>query len=98
MPNPETEVQIPPTIPEVSLPEPERRSAPPALTETAVSTRDPAEWRDCRTGVETRVLRPDQNFADLYRGAEPLSLGRAIRALIVGTGRAHRQSSGRENG
>ena len=46
---------------------------------------DPMQWKDQRTGKEIRVLRRDQKFADLHRDQpEPLSLGRAIRAMIIG--------------
>lgn len=46
---------------------------------------DPMRWQDQRTGKEIRVLRKDQKFADMHRDQpEPLSLGRAIRAMIVG--------------
>lgn len=76
-----------PQNPEQKLPEPERRSVPaqPVQTATATGTSgDPsAEWRNTRNNEEVRVLKPDQKFADLHKG-EPLSLGRAIRALIVG--------------
>lgn len=69
-------------------PKPERRTVPaqPAQTHTPAATKvdGPEEWRSVTDGREVRVLRPDQHFADLYRGNEPLSLGRAVRALVVG--------------
>ena len=66
--------------------QPERRSTPaePVRTAAVESHRDPSEWRDCKTGREVRVLAPMDTFADQYRNEEPLSLGRAVRALIVG--------------
>lgn len=81
------EVQLPKPETEVDLPKdtetPERRSTP-AQPTTTESYRDPCEWRDCRTGREVRVLKPKDKFSDEYRGGEPLSLGRAIRAMVVG--------------
>ena len=41
------------------------------------------EWRDRRTGAEIRVLRPDEKFTDLYRSEQPLSLGRAVLAMVL---------------
>jgi HK97 family phage prohead protease/HK97 family phage major capsid protein len=87
VPTPQTpEINVPaPAPPEVTLPTPERRSVPAQPANTPKSARDPMEWRDYRTGQEVRVLRPDQKFADYHKGSEPLSLGRAIRAMITGT-------------
>lgn len=84
MPPKSTAVPPPAETSEEKMPQPERRSVPAQPVETATMKRDPAEWRDYRTGKEVRILGRDQRFADVYRTDEPLSLGRAIRALIVG--------------
>jgi len=63
--------------------EPERRSAPIATT-SHTSADMPLEWRDARTGKEIRVFDRGHKFADVYRSDEPLSLGKAVRAMIVG--------------
>ena len=42
-----------------------------------------AEWRNYRDGTEVRVLAPVERFSDLHTG-ERLSLGRAVRSMIVG--------------
>lgn len=77
-----TPVAVPqPTPVATPTPNPERRSTP--IT-TGESRDAPVEWRNVHDNREVRVLRPDQKFADLYRNDEPLSLGRAIRALIIG--------------
>jgi Escherichia/Staphylococcus phage prohead protease len=82
LPEKQTEAKPSAETPEDGVPKPERRSAPPQSV-TRDSATDPAEWRNCRTGAEVRVLRPDENFA-AENPVERLSLGRAIRALIVG--------------
>lgn len=65
---------------------PERRTtAEPIKTSgTSEPRTGQVEWRNHATGEEVRVLRPDQHFADLHRNEEPLSLGKVIRAAIVG--------------
>lgn len=84
LPEKSKEIVPPQETPEERVPQPERRSAPAQPVHTTIGTSaDPMEWRDTRTGQEVRVLGPKQKFADLHKG-EPLSLGRAIRALIVG--------------
>ena len=63
----------------------EERSVPAEpVQRTTPSPADPSEWRDYRTGREIRVLSKDQRFADFHRDEEPLSLGRAVRAMLVG--------------
>ena len=86
-PKPSTQTKPAPETPEESVPKPERRSAPaqPVTAPDAIRTSDPMEWRDCRSGKEVRVLGRDQSFADLHKGGDQLSLGRAVRALIVGS-------------
>ena len=80
-----TEVAVPAQeTEEVKPPTPERRSAP-AQPRTVERVHDPMEWRDARTGLEVRVLKPGDKFADLHRNEEPLSLGRAVRAMVTGT-------------
>lgn len=69
-----------PKLETIPTPEPERRTAP----ITTATAPNPSEWRNYTTGQEVRVLKPSERFADHYRSAEPLSLGRAVRALIVG--------------
>lgn len=64
---------------------PERRTAAePIVTAGTSEPRSGVEWRDYNTGLEVRVLKPDQHFADLHRNEDPLSLGKVVRAAIVG--------------
>lgn len=60
--------------------EPERRSDPVANEQATI---DISEWRDSR-GKVINVMKRDQRFTDLYKTKESLSMGRAIRAMIVG--------------
>ncbi|MCH8851725.1 MAG: phage major capsid protein [Planctomycetes bacterium] len=75
-----------PEVLELPHPSPERTvpAEPIQATETKPKPANPNEWRNFRTGEEVRVLSKDQKFADLHSESEPLSLGRAVRAMIVG--------------
>lgn len=75
-----------PEVLEPVHPSPERTvpAEPVQKTATTPKVDNPNEWRNYRTGEEVRVLSKDQKFADLHSESEPLSLGRAVRAMIVG--------------
>lgn len=84
---PSTEVLPPPETPEPPQSSGERRSVPAQPIQsvaTAGTSDDPSEWREFASGKEVRVLNPDDKYADCYRSAEPLSLGRAICAIVSG--------------
>jgi len=82
---PTTETDVSKVENEIDTTPTERRSVPaePVQTETREVFHNPSEWRDCKTGRTVRVLKPGDTFESENRSNE-LSIGRAIRAMIVG--------------
>lgn len=84
----ETKLEVIEETPAEETEQAEQRSVPAepiqGTATAAKPTANPLEWRDQRTGQEIRVLGKDDRFADFHRNEEPLSLGRAVRAMICG--------------
>jgi len=80
----ETEIKEPASTPEESKPTPERRTQPAEPRSEVATMNDASEWRSSRTGERVAVLSPEQRFSDMHKGGAPLSLGRMIRACVIG--------------